>query len=32
MIAIVFWIIAFGLFIAALTSMTFDMFRKKNDR
>lgn len=27
---VVFWVVAFGLFVLALTSMTWDVFRGKN--
>ena len=32
MFTIIFWIVAAGLFMAALTSMTFDVFRRRRDR
>jgi hypothetical protein len=27
----IFWVVAFGLFIAALTSMTLDVFRRRKE-
>ena len=32
MLTIIFWVVAAGLFMAALGSMTFDVFRKPRDR